>query len=345
MTEVTLTIDGKEIPAKKDMTVLEAALENGIYIPHLCHHPDLEPIGACRLCMVDIEGKGMVISCKTSVKNGMVVRTESEEIDKIRRVAVELLIANHKVECLTCAKNTDCQLQHLANYMGIQKERLKQTRRPDRALPIDTSNPFFDYDPHKCVLCGICVRTCAEIQGVGAIDFVDRGIDTIVTPFAKKPWIESNCESCGGCVARCPVGALTPKNHLKPTHEVKSICPYCGCGCGIYLGVRGHTIVNVRGDVENPINQGNLCVKGRFGYRFVNHPDRLTTPLIKRNGKLTEATWEEALDLIAGKLANYEGDQFATIASARCTNEDTYVLQKFTRAVMGTNNIDCCARL
>lgn len=345
MTEVTLTIDGKEIHAKKETTVLEAALENGIYIPHLCHHPDLEPIGACRLCMVDIDGKGMAISCKTPARNGMVVRTETQEIEKIRRIAVELLIANHQVECLTCDKNTECQLQHLANYMGIQRDRLGQMRRTGKTLPIDTSNPFFDYNPNKCVLCGICVRSCNDIQGVHAIDFADRGINTTVATFGKKSWVESNCESCGACVARCPVGALLPKNSLKPTHEVKSVCPYCGCGCGIYLGVRGDTLVNVRADVENPINKGNLCAKGRFGYGFVNHPDRLTAPLMKRNGKWVETTWEEALDVIAEKLPHYKGDRFAAIASARCTNEDIYLLQKFTREVMGTNNIDCCARL
>ncbi|MDP2859640.1 MAG: formate dehydrogenase subunit alpha, partial [Bacillota bacterium] len=230
-------------------------------------------------------------------------------------------------------------------YVGIEEERLKRLRQPTRTLPLDSSNPFFERDPNKCVLCGICVRTCDEIRGVGAIDFAFRGYATAITTFANKPLIESRCESCGECVVRCPVGALTPKNGQRPAREVKTICPYCGCGCGIYLGVRGGAIVSVRGDPDNPVNKGNLCVKGRFGHDFVNHPERLTSPLIKRDGKLVETTWEEALSLVASQLSDYGGQQFAAIASAKCTNEENYLIQKFTRAVMGTNNVDHCARL
>lgn len=345
MDKVTLIIDGQKITADKDMTVLEAALENGIYIPHLCYHPDLEPVGVCRLCIVEIEGRPMTTSCNTPVETGMVVRTDTPEINLIRRTAVELLIVNHDGDCLQCPKNMECELQRVANYVGIDEERLRRLRRTTRKLPIDTSNPFFNHDPNKCILCGICVRTCEQIQGVSAIDFAFRGYSAVVSPFGNGALAESVCESCGECMVRCPVGALTPKTSQQPSHEVKTVCTYCGCGCGIYLGVRGDRIVSVHGDDDCPINSGTLCVKGRFGYDFINSPERLTAPLIKRNGKFVEAEWDEALDFVAGKLADYRGDQFATISSAKCTNEENYVIQKFTRGVMGTNNIDHCARL
>lgn len=345
MEKVVFTIDGLQVTANPGDTILKAALEHGIYIPHLCYHPDLEPFGGCRLCMVEIKGRGLTISCKAPVEEGIVVRTESPEIHKVRRVATELLIANHDANCLECARNTDCTLQTIVAYIGIEEGRLQRLKRVTRTLPLDDSNPFFYRDPNKCVLCGICVRTCEEIQGVSAINFAFRGLATTIATFGNKPLAESRCESCGECVVRCPVGALVPKNVQKPAREVKSICPYCGCGCGIYLGVRGNRIVSVRGDPDSPASQGHLCVKGRFGDEFVHHPERLTSPLIRRNGAFVQVTWEEALDFIAARLAEYKGDQFALIASAKCTSEENYLLQKFTRAVMGTNNIDHCARL
>jgi len=344
MDSVTLTIDGVTITTTKGTTILQAALDNDIYIPHLCHHPDLDPVGICRVCVVDINGK-MVISCKTPAREGMVVKTESPEVNKTRKITTELLIANHPMNCLSCSKDTDCQLQRVANYVGINEDRRQLYRRTTKTLPVDTSNPFFDRDLDKCVLCGICIRTCEEIQGVSAIDYAGRGLSTTVATLGNKPLVESSCESCGECLVRCPVGALSPKNYQRPAREVKSVCTYCGVGCGLYLGVRGDKIVGVRGEKENPTNRGMLCVKGRFGYDFINHPDRLTSPLIKKDGKFVEATWDEALDLVASKLSTYKGEQFASISSAKCTNEDNYVFQKFTRVVMGTNSIDHCARL
>lgn len=343
--KITLKIDGLVITADKSMTVLEAALEHDIYIPHICYHPDLEPVGVCRLCMVEIEGSGLTISCKTPVAQDLVVRTESPEIDKVRRVAVELLIANHDSDCLSCTQDNQCELQRIASYVGIERERLKRLRLTTRKVPFDTSNPFFDRDPNKCVLCGICVRTCDELQGVNAIDFAFRGFDTTISTFGNKPLTESRCESCGECVVRCPVGALAFKKFQQPSREVKTICPYCGVGCGMYLGVRSNSIVSVRGDRDNPVNRGSLCVKGRFGYDFINHPDRLTSPLIKKDGTFVKATWEEALELIARKFSRFRGETFATLSSAKVTNEENYIIQKFTRVVMNTNNVDHCARL
>jgi formate dehydrogenase major subunit len=345
MDKILLTIDGLSIESEKGKSILEAALDNGIYIPHLCHHPDLEPVGVCRLCGVDLDGRGTVMSCNTPAQHGMVVQTETAEINHSRRLTMELLLANHIGDCLSCAKNNQCELQRTAVFIGVDEKRLEQLRRPTALTPIDASNPFFDFDANKCILCGICIRTCEDIQGANAIDFVNRGYETTVGTFGNKPWVESTCESCGECVVRCPVGSLIPKRSQVPAREVQSICVYCGVGCNIHLGVRGNEVVNVRADRDNQINKGSLCVKGRFGFEFINHKDRLTMPLIKRNGTFEESSWDEALNLVAKKFSKTKGEEFASLASAKCTNEENYLIQKFTRAVMGTNNVDHCARL
>ena len=197
---ITLTIDGQEITANKGDTILNAALNNGIYIPHLCYHPDLEPFGGCRVCMVEIEGKGLTISCKMPAEEGMVVVTENPEINKIRRTAIELLIVNHNSDCLACSKNTDCKLQDIASYVGIEEGHINKLKQATRTIPIDDSNPFFLRDHNKCVLCGICVRTCEEILGVRAVDFAYRGSDTKISTLQDKPIVESKCVSCGKCV-------------------------------------------------------------------------------------------------------------------------------------------------
>ena len=346
--KIVFKVNDFEIAANKGDTILQAALKHDIYIPHLCYHPDLKPFGGCRLCVVEIEGRGQTISCKTPVEEGIRVITESPDINKVRRIAAELLIANHYSECLQCVRNTDCKLQDIATYIGIEEGRLERLKRTVRDIPIDDSNPFFIRDPNKCVLCGICVRSCEEINGISAIDFAFRGYETKISVLADKPIKESKCESCGECVVRCPTGALVRKNYQRPAHEVKTICPYCGTGCGAYLGVRGNEIVSVRGNPDSPINKGQLCVKGRFGYHFVNHPDRLTTPLIRRNGALKEASWDEALDLVASKIKKaqdkYGPEALAGLSSAKVTNEDNYLFQKLLRS-LGTNSVDHCARL
>jgi len=343
--EIKLAIDGMEILASEGMSILDAALDNGIYIPHLCHHPDLKPVGACRLCGVSIDGGPMTMSCITPVRDGVEVLTDNEEIFQSRKITMELLIADHHMDCLACAAANNCDLLNISAYLGIQPDRLTRLRPFDKNLPLDTSNPFFQFDPNKCVICGICVRTCDEIIGLGAIGFINRGYDTVIGTFGNKTFVESICESCGECVVRCPVGALAPKKPQFPAREVKTTCVYCGVGCGLHLGISGDQVVSVRGDRERPTNNGNLCVKGRFGFNFINHPDRLTTPLIKKDGVFEEASWEEALNLIAEKFSKSKGSQFAALASAKCTNEDNYLIQKFTRAVMGTNTVDHCARL
>ena len=342
--EINLTINGQEVKARKGMTVLEAAQAADIYIPTLCYDPDLESYGGCRLCVVEIENmRGLPTACTTPVTEGMIAHTETPAVNDVRRTAIDLLIADHPMDCLTCFKNQRCDLQKVAAYLGITERRLP---RVDKTLSIDTSNPFFNLNRNYCILCGKCVRACDEVAGVNAIEIIDRGYPSRVSPFNDKPLLESICQSCGECVVRCPVNALMPKNVVWPTREVESICPYCGVGCGMYLGTRDSHIVSVQGSRGNPASKGQLCVKGRFGIsEFVHHPERLTSPLIKRNGEFTEVTWDEALDLVASKLAGYSGDQVAVIASAKCTNEDNYVAQKFSRIVLGTNSIDHCARL
>jgi formate dehydrogenase major subunit len=341
----TFKIDGQTILAEEGMTILDAAQANQVYIPHLCNHPDLVPVGACRMCGVEVDGGRMVMSCMTPAKENIDVKTDSPDIQAARKVTMELLIADHHMDCLACEAADDCELLTVSAYLGIQPEDEGGLRPMGRDLPLDTSNPFFLFDPNKCILCGICVRTCEEIVSLGALGYINRGFKTVVGTFGNKGFVDSICESCGECIARCPVGALVPKKPQMAAREVRTVCAYCGVGCGIYFGVKGDRIVSARGDYESLPNQGSLCVKGRYGFNFVNHPDRLKTPLIKKKGKFEEATWEEAFELIAEKFKKSKGKKFAALTSAKCTNEDNYLVQKFTRAAMGTNTIDHCARL
>ncbi|MFC2072012.1 formate dehydrogenase subunit alpha [Chloroflexota bacterium] len=363
MDTITLTINGKGVNAEKGVTVLEAALGAGIYIPTLCYDPDLKPYGACRLCVVEIEGmRGLVSSCTTPATEGMVVHTETPRVNQSRCITMELIIANHHGDCLTCVVNQQCEVLEIAQYLGMNQEHIDRLRKSTQVLPIDDSHPAFVRDLNKCILCAKCVRACHEIAGVGAIGLAFRGYSTKVTTFNDKSIIESICKSCGECLARCPTGALVPKYEKPPTKEVKTICPYCGVGCSFYLGIRDNKIVSVRGDPEGPSNKGSLCVKGRWGYDFVAHTDRLTTPLIRiagtprgaaHNGQVhdifREATWDEALEVVSERLLEIKQthgpDSLAALSSAKCTNEENYVMQKFTRAVLGTNNVDHCARL
>ncbi|HMK54105.1 MAG TPA: formate dehydrogenase subunit alpha [Methanobacteriaceae archaeon] len=344
MDEITFNIDGLEIKARKGDTILQAAAKNGIYIPNLCYNSYLKPVGACRLCLVENEDGRLITSCETQVVEGMKISSTTPRVESTRKMVAQLLIANHEVDCLTCAQNNQCQLQEISSFFGIERDDIGNFRRIILDIELDESNPFFKRDLKKCVLCGICVRTCRDRLGVSAIDFGGRGYETKITTFLDQPILNSNCVSCGECVVACPVGALVPKDNSKPSREVKTTCTYCGVGCGLYLGVRGNQISSVRGDPEHPLSQGNLCVKGRYGFNFVNNPERLKKPLIKKNGKFVKVEWDEALEFAAQKLSKYKGDSFAAISSARCTNEDNYTLQKFTRVGMGTNNVDNSAR-
>ncbi len=362
MEKVNIEIDGQRLLVDKDISILKAALDNRMYIPHLCYHPDLKPAGSCRLCLVELDDGHVVTSCRTMVREGMHIKTNTDLIDKTRRPIVEMIIANHHMDCKNCLKKGQCQLQRIMAFMKIDKNRVRRLRLPNKETPIDDSNPFFYRDHNKCVLCGICVRTCHEIVGMSSIDFAGRGINTKIATFGDKPILESNCISCGECVVRCPVGALIIKDFRRPLTESKTVCPHCGLGCGLLIGTRDNQIVNVKGNFEHSVNKGLLCVRGRFCISFVSSEDRFYTPLIRKK-KLKyqkteskseintiktifeEASWDSAIDLIAKKLKKIKGSEFAMIASPRCTNEDNYIAQKFARVVMKSNNIDSIIRL
>ncbi len=343
----TITIDGKYLEVPPDYTILQAARENGIYIPTLCDDPRLEPYGGCRLCLVQIKGMPKpVTACTTPVSDGMDVVTTNDEIEGIRKTIVELLLSDHPNDCMVCEKAGDCTLQELAYFYNLRENRFWGARRQYNR---EDMNPFIARDMEKCVLCGKCVRVCNEIQGVGAIDISKRGFEAKVTPPFEK---DLDCEFCGQCVSVCPTGALVGKQSLgrgrqKDIKRVDTVCPYCGCGCNITLHTSRNEIIRVTSP-ENSLNEGWLCVKGRFGFRFVNSSDRLKKPLIKRNGTFEEVSWEVALAHAAEKLKEiktaYGADAIGGLSSARCTNEENYLFQKLMRAAIGTNNVDHCAR-
>ena len=345
-----ITIDDTIYEVEKDSSILEVCKLLNIDIPTLCYDERLTPHSACRMCLVEVEGaKNLVTSCSTRVKDGMVVSTKNEKVRSARRDVLDLLLSNHPMECLNCEKSGECKLQNYAYEYDLVDGTFEGETR--KGL-IDSSNPFYYYDPEKCILCGLCVRVCDELQGSHAIGFEDRGFDTIVaTPF-KQGLRNSECVSCGNCVSVCPVGALVPKSLEKFRHwetkKVRTTCSYCGVGCQLDLTVKGDKVLGAQPAFDGP-NEGLLCVKGKFAYKFISHPDRIKTPLIKKNGKFVEASWDEAYRLIkekTNKIKKESGaDSFAGFSSARCTNEDNYLFQKLFRGVIGTNNVDHCARL
>ncbi|MCL4464499.1 MAG: formate dehydrogenase subunit alpha [Chloroflexi bacterium] len=341
---IPLTVDGKPVEVGRGSTILDAANKLGIYIPQLCKDPRQRPLGACRTCLVQIEGRsGFPPSCATLARPGMVVHTDTPEVVRLRRGIIELTLAMHEAKPHEKYGQRECELEVAARTHQADPLRFKRILRTS----LDDSNPFWVIDMDLCILCGRCIVACQDVQHIGAIAFIHRGFDTKVGTFGDDPLIKSVSTNCGQCVSSCPTGAIRPKKqHGIVTKEVSTICPYCGVGCGLNLQVdeKHQVIVNSLDSPQNPSSQGMLCVKGRFGFEYVYHPERLKTPLIKRDGKFEPATWEEALDLVATRFVEYRG-QFVAFGSAKATNEDNYVLQKFVRGVMGTNNIDHCQRL
>jgi NADH-quinone oxidoreductase subunit G len=351
MESITLTINGQRIQSSPGKTILQIAQDNGFDIPTLCHHPKLSIVGACRLCLVEVENaRGLMAACSTPAVHGMVIQTHSHKSVESRKSVLELLLSDHPLECMTCEAGGKCKLQNYAYEYNIKTMKY---RAKERDFEMDSKNPFYIRDMRLCISCGLCVRVCDEVVGASALGFSNRGNETYVGPAFGKTIDESTCVSCGSCVQLCPTGALTTKHarnrrRTANINMVKTTCTYCGVGCQMNLMVDKNEVIGVE-PAEGPSNDGFLCVKGKFGFNFINHPDRLKTPLIRENGHLVEATWEEALDLIEQKLKSakeqYGPDSIAGLSSARCTNEENYLMQKMFRAVIGTNNIDHCARL
>ncbi|MFQ5879347.1 MAG: formate dehydrogenase subunit alpha, partial [Dehalococcoidia bacterium] len=312
-------------------------------LPQLCKDPDAPAIGACRTCLVAIEGvNGFPAACSTPARDGMALRTDAPSVERIRRAVLELTLAMHPEDCQGHGYSGRCQLMEAAERYSLRRPRWVPKVRRQR----DDSSPFFTLDMSQCILCARCVAACDQVQSIGAIALLGRGHGSFIGTFDDRPIAQSICTSCGQCVATCPTGAFEAKRPAgNVVREVESTCPYCGVGCGVILQVDDQDrIAAVQDDPANLSSQGVLCVKGRFGTRFVHHPERLTTPLIRHNGRLLPATWDEAREYVAERFVQYRG-AFAAVASAKATNEDGYVLQKFARLVMGSNNIDHCTRL
>jgi predicted molibdopterin-dependent oxidoreductase YjgC len=345
-----IVIDGMEVSFEGDKTVLQVARENGFYIPSLCYHPKLGPASMCRVCVVEVEGvRALQTACALSATDGMKIQTASPRVIDARKMVINLLLANGNHDCLSCEVNGDCELQDAAYHLGIEVPAFLVEERMER----DLSSAFIMRDLNKCIQCGRCIEGCNRMVVNEVLDFGYRGGRTKVICDADLPMGESSCVQCGECVQLCPVGALIDKKAIGKARtwemeEVRTTCPYCGVGCQLSLHVKGDQIVRVTGVDGAQPNQGHLCVKGRYGYDFIYSKDRLTTPLIREADGFREATWDEALDLVANKFSQIikesGPDAIAGVSCARSVNEDSYNMQKLFRAVIGTNNIDHCAR-
>lgn len=338
---ISIQINGNEVEVNEGASVLDAINQSGTYISQLCKDPDMKPIGACRTCLVQVDGmRGFPASCSVPATEGMKVSTDTPEAENMRKGVIELTLGMFPENG---SKNYK-ELSIAAKNHGIEKTRWLGRERE----AVDTSNPVFNIAMDSCILCQRCVQACQDgHQFIGAIDMLGAGSNGKIGTFMDRPLVESVCTTCGQCLSVCPTGAIEVKNpEPKIVKSVSTTCPYCGVGCGIKAQVNSNDhIVEVLDDPENQSSLGMLCVKGRFGFGFVNHEDRLTVPLIRKNGVLTESTWDEALELVTEKLSQYRGDAFGTLCSAKATNEDGYIQQKFSRLVMQSNHIDHCTRL
>ena len=346
MEKIKLTIDGKEVQAAAQSTILEAARSVGIKIPTLCFHEKLHPIGSCRMCVVEVAGfTDPVTACDTQVIEGISVTTNSETLYRMRRETLKMILSNHPLDCPICSKAGECTLQDLVYEFGVTQV---ENKLPDISEPIKPyATPMIQYWHSRCILCLRCVSACREMTGAYAIS-CGQGADGPMITFEPD-----KCVSCGQCVQVCPVGALVENKHLnrwRPwnVQKIRTTCPYCGVGCQQLLHVADNKIVSVTGVEDGEPNNGRLCVKGRFGYDFIYSEERLKTPLIRENGVFREASWDEALDLVANtfkKFIKENGpDSIGGVSCARSINEDSYNMQKLFRAVFKTNNIDHCAR-
>ena len=359
--EITLSIDGIEVTVPAGTSVMRAAQECGSSIPKLCATDSLEPFGSCRLCLVEIEGRrGYPASCTTIAETGMQVRTQTPKLADIRRGVMELYISDHPLDCLTCSANGNCELQDMTGVVGLREVRygMKGKNHFDLLSALtkekDESNPYFSYDPSKCIVCNRCVRACEETQGTFALTISGRGFDSRVSPGESQPFMESECVSCGACVQACPTATLMEKGvieHGQAEKNVTTTCAYCGVGCSFKAEVKGTTVVRMVPNKDGGANHGHSCVKGRFAFGYATHPDRITTPMIRRSieDAWQPVSWDEAIDYAAAEFkriqARHGRDSVGGITSSRCTNEETYLVQKLVRAAFGNNNVDTCARV
>ncbi|MDO8690690.1 MAG: 2Fe-2S iron-sulfur cluster-binding protein [Dehalococcoidia bacterium] len=375
MDTVNITIDGQTAQVRKGSNLLQAAEQVGIFIPHLCYLESLPPYVGCRMCVVEIEGaRGLELACSSNVSGGMVVRTNTEKVQEARRYTMLAMLSetqpkcltcltcwrdkictpgmtclrhvNVTERCLTCPKNERCELQSTGEFVNLKGMARFPGARP--AFELELRNPLIEMDRDRCILCTRCTRACWDIMGIAAIELCNKGSDAAIDSSFHRPLQDTNCIFCGRCVDACPCSALREKGSPLwglADYSIETTCPYCGVGCGMILDVKDGKVARSTPNPASPVGKGQLCVKGRFGTEFIHSSERLTTPLIKKDGEFVEASWDEALGLIAEKLPQYKGDQFATVASGRITNEDDYLIQKFTRGVMNSPNVDVCARL
>ncbi|MEO0399733.1 MAG: formate dehydrogenase subunit alpha [Pseudomonadota bacterium] len=351
---VRLEIDGFMVETQEGASVMRAAAEAGMSIPKLCATDSLNAYGSCRLCLVEIDGrKGTPASCTTPVVDGMKVRTQTDRLAKLRRGVMELYISDHPLDCLTCSDNGDCELQDMAGAVGLRDVRYGFEGENHGASEKDLSNPYFDFDPSKCIVCSRCVRACDEVQGTLALTIEGRGFNSKVS-VAGADFLDSECVSCGACVQACPTATLQEKSvvaHGVPDRTVQTTCAYCGVGCSFNAELKGDQVVRMVPQKDGKANHGHSCVKGRFAWGYASHKDRITTPMIR--DKITdpwrEVSWYEAIDFAARRLKatqeSYGRRSIGAITSSRCTIEEVWVVQKMVRTAFGNNNVDTCARV
>ena len=352
---IALTIDGQVIEVPEGTSIMRAAMEMGTQIPKLCATDMLEPFGSCRMCLVEIEGRaGTPASCTTPVTPGMVVRTQTERLKKLRKGVMELYISDHPLDCLTCAANGDCELQTQAGAVGLRDVRYGYEGENHLHAKKDESNPYFTYDPAKCIVCNRCVRACEEVQGTFALTIDGRGFESRVAAGQNDAFLDSDCVSCGACVQACPTATLTEKSVIaigQPEHSVVTTCAYCGVGCTFKAEMRGEEVVRMVPYKDGKANRGHSCIKGRFAWGYATHKERILKPMIraKISDPWREVSWEEAIAHTASEFhrlqKKYGVRSVGGITSSRCTNEEVFLVQKMIRANFGNNNVDTCARV
>ena len=352
---VTVTIDGQDIAVPAGTSIMRAAALADINIPKLCATDSIEAFGSCRICLVEIQGrKGFPASCTTLVEEGLVIRTQNKSIAKIRRNVMELYISDHPLDCLTCPANGDCELQDVAGEVGLREVRYGFEGSNHLAAQKDTSNPYFTFEPSKCIVCSRCVRACEEVQGTFALTIDGRGFDSKVAAGQAGDFMHSECVSCGACVQACPTSTLMENTVIEqgqPEHSVVTTCAYCGVGCAFKAELKGDEVVRMMPYKGGEANRGHSCVKGRFAFGYATHADRVTTPMIRNSIEepWQRVSWDEAVTFAANRIRSiqetYGIDSVGGITSSRCSNEETYLVQKLVRAAFGNNNVDTCARV